>query len=602
MHIFILRFNKRSRLCAATAVLFVFSLVAGNASVTLADFTAVGDVTGFDQDTNRGGGMTLDADVVVGVNDLGGILGDGEQVLGGVNPLVSTSLIIGDQIDGIGAVTLNDSASRWDITADLTIGNEGQGILTIGTSATVDVTGNTILGLADIGLGILDINGTVFPGARLRTTELTVGDAGVGIIEISARGSLVSEVSTVGAMSDSGDGTVTLTDTGTRWSVRESLVVGGLAGLSQGKVLIANGALLQVQPEAGTTGLGLLTINPRGRVELAGGTLRIRPQVGNPIANNGLILGDGFIDGGINIGVSGELRNAAGLANAREYLLVSEAVTNAGTIESIGGEMEFQQRVTSTGDIVGRDAILRFRGSEAGTGPSPDLAVNGGTLQLGGDTTVYGDVNVDVGGGASLNIFGGGAVVFVDGLSFGPAPLSGLAASTSPEAATTLASFSVTLGESPALEIGGLLDLGTGLTLDVIYDGLQPSMENDVLTVLTAAGGISITGMFTNDNDKLIADGRVWDIGYLANEVFITALGVAQDLTGDFDFDRDVDGNDFLTWQRGSADAAGLADWESNFGRSGPGPLSAVTAVPEPSTMALVLLSLACCPRRRSRV
>jgi len=72
----------------------------------------------------------------------------------------------------------------------------------------------------------------------------------------------------------------------------------------------------------------------------------------------------------------------------------------------------------------------------------------------------------------------------------------------------------------------------------------------------------------------------------------------------DFDGDGDVDGVDFLTWQRGlgltdqfdnsngDADFDGtvsggdLAVWEVQFGM--PPPLSAATAVPEPSCAALL--------------
>jgi len=64
---------------------------------------------------------------------------------------------------------------------------------------------------------------------------------------------------------------------------------------------------------------------------------------------------------------------------------------------------------------------------------------------------------------------------------------------------------------------------------------------------------------------------------------------------GDFDFDNDVDGFDFLQWQRGESpnpfSASDLGAWEANFGTVAP--LSAVTAastaVPEPSTLIIVL-------------
>lgn len=67
-------------------------------------------------------------------------------------------------------------------------------------------------------------------------------------------------------------------------------------------------------------------------------------------------------------------------------------------------------------------------------------------------------------------------------------------------------------------------------------------------------------------------------------------------LPGDFDEDGDVDGNDFLTWQRGGSpsplSAADLTDWQNNYGNF---PLVAsATAVPEPTAGSLVWLAVLC--------
>jgi hypothetical protein len=63
---------------------------------------------------------------------------------------------------------------------------------------------------------------------------------------------------------------------------------------------------------------------------------------------------------------------------------------------------------------------------------------------------------------------------------------------------------------------------------------------------------------------------------------------------GDFDFDADVDGSDFLTWQRGVGsvyEAAHLVEWTSHFG-GGPemvGAGSTTMATPEPSSALLAI-------------
>ena len=56
---------------------------------------------------------------------------------------------------------------------------------------------------------------------------------------------------------------------------------------------------------------------------------------------------------------------------------------------------------------------------------------------------------------------------------------------------------------------------------------------------------------------------------------------------GDFDLDNDVDGADFLAWQR-DPDAGSLTDWEANYGT--PTTLAASVAVPEPASFALALI------------
>jgi hypothetical protein len=85
------------------------------------------------------------------------------------------------------------------------------------------------------------------------------------------------------------------------------------------------------------------------------------------------------------------------------------------------------------------------------------------------------------------------------------------------------------------------------------------------------------------------ASGALGTIGYL-NDMILEAVAV--ELEGDFDDDGDVDGRDFLRWQRGGSPAplssGDLTAWQTNYGMGG---LAAVSAVPEPSTVCLIFFA-----------
>lgn len=71
------------------------------------------------------------------------------------------------------------------------------------------------------------------------------------------------------------------------------------------------------------------------------------------------------------------------------------------------------------------------------------------------------------------------------------------------------------------------------------------------------------------------------------------------DIPGDFNGDDIVDGADFLAWQQDDGSVSGLEEWESNF----PIASAALTAIPEPSSFALIvvhLIGLGFCRRKRS--
>jgi hypothetical protein len=81
--------------------------------------------------------------------------------------------------------------------------------------------------------------------------------------------------------------------------------------------------------------------------------------------------------------------------------------------------------------------------------------------------------------------------------------------------------------------------------------------------------------------------------GQIIDDISVDVTPEIPVIPGDFDEDGDVDGRDFLVWQRGDSpdplSAGDLADWQENYGTAG---LGAFAAVPEPGT-AIMCLAMA---------
>ena len=119
-------------------------------------------------------------------------------------------------------------------------------------------------------------------------------------------------------------------------------------------------------------------------------------------------------------------------------------------------------------------------------------------------------------------------------------------------------------------------------TLEVtLTGGFVPAIGN-MFTFLTTG----VNGVFGEFENLVLPAGFQWDVDYLADSVVLQVLGLGT--SGDFDGDGDVDGRDFLVWQRNPS-VGNLADWQANYGN---GPFSAATSVPEPSALVLVICAI----------
>lgn len=297
-----------------------------------------------------------------------------------------------------------------------------------------------------------------------------------------------------------------------------------------------------------------------------------------------MIQGDGRIESALSIARSGTLSNTAGIANEKKELLVTGPVTNDGTIESLGGKLKFLGTVNNNaeGDIVARDAIMRFQGG----------LVNDGELGVGGDTTIYAALT----GAGDFLVLPDSTTLLVGSLAFTPS-----------------SAVSLAVGAAPGtLDILGTADLGSSL-LFLNYSGGVHAQEGDSYNVLSASGGV--TGMFANTIVE--AGGLLWDIIYGTDTVSVTATGfTAVPMGADFNGDGVVDSVDLAIWKNfypigsGAAQTMGDADGDGDVDGADflkiqrdlggpPSLLAAVAAVPEPSALVLALTALAFGYRRR---
>ena len=135
-------------------------------------------------------------------------------------------------------------------------------------------------------------------------------------------------------------------------------------------------------------------------------------------------------------------------------------------------------------------------------------------------------------------------------------------------------------GEFDALLADGFLTLDG--TLNVSLDGGFAPQLGDSFGILRGDAGFA--GSFDTLNLPALGSGLAWQLSPGAITVSLNVVSSTAS-PGDFDLDGDVDGRDFLVWQRNPS-VGNLADWQANYGA---GALAAGVSVPEPTTLVCLL-------------
>jgi T5SS/PEP-CTERM-associated repeat protein len=507
-----------------------------------------------------------------------GVSGHGEVNITGGGRLVSESSTLGTNNLSEGRVVIADALSQWLVTGGITVGNAGRGTVTILDGGMLRTTIASIIGSSLSGTGTVEVNGT---DALWNATSgnVTVGSTGTGKLHVFNGGRV-----------SLGNGILQLaTTTGSRGEVwvdglGTSLTVNGSinSGVSESQLTISNGAEIVATS---------MTWGATGRINLQNGRLKVTGQ--GAFSSSGLIGGSGTLEAtSFTNALAGSIRGRVQVG-AGEHLRLTNTMVNSGLVDLNGGELEVSGALANNFDIDARNgAVLRVGGLGLDNNNGAQLAITAGEIDVFGA--------VDNNDGSQILVASEALGVFHDTITNNGdvivQPGAILLALEQLNFLGNSSSLSVQLDENDTLDAvaplqaAGTIILEGDLTV-MLSSGYQPE-AGDVFPLLHSDTGLA--GVFFNENLPSLRVGLAWESQRTTNSLSLMVVESAG-LTGDFDNDGDVDGRDFLVWQRGGSpsplSAGDLADWQGNYGV---GSLAAASvAVPEPHCAVLMLLGLA---------
>ena len=527
------------------------------------------------------------------------------------------------------AATIADAAGSsgtWNVTASTVTLNSSpnSGTLIVGNS----------------GVGSLNVSGGAaveVPGGQ---QGIVVGNNGgsSGTITVSGDGSKLETGMDVVTIGNSGTGTLNITHGG----VVRALLFFDIAFKASGEVLVSDPGSYLIADDlsvgAGTSG----TLN----VVNLGNVLCNQGSVNN--GSTALVSGSdtAWSTGILDVGVKG-----AGTLNVE----AGGAVFSAdGTVGEVGGSTSSNGSVVLKGTgstwiltgklSIGGDAQM---GAPAGTG-MVDIPF-GGFVEAAKDTTLYPGGSLSLKGGTFSTraiSFQGGQFLWTSGtlhvgiyngdLSNPSFAILAPGADQSVAGSTTIVgNYTQQTGAKLQIEVGGESAGGTydlvGVTGQAILGGqLELDMLNgfvpnasDTFTVLNAASGLF--GVFSNvtTGQRLKTEDGLGSfiVNYGAGSAFNQNQIVLSTflIQGDYNQNGIVDAADYTIWRdtlgqsganlaadgdrNGTIDAADYDIWKMHFGYHAGSGASASTAVPEPTTLVLLLTGiLTLCSYRRPKV
>lgn len=474
----------------------------------------------------------------------------------------SSSGYLGYNSTGIGVATISGAGSQWTNASALFIGYQGTGTLHVTSGGQVTST-DGIVGRANGALvGTVNVNGV--GSAWSNSGDLTVGDGGTGIVNITGSGSVDNTNVSLG-LSATGVGEINVLGGGTVWTTRGILDI-GTAG--QGKVNVTTGAVatalsaslgsgssgngeanitgdgssLQVATtlDVGTAYRGKLNVTAGGEVTAASSTL------GSSATGYGEVNVDGTgsswsLVGDLTIGDAGEglLSMTGGAASDGSAIIASQA-DSVGTATIFSGVWSHSGALTVGAAGAGilnltGDGVIEVGATFAGDVLLAETAGSTGTLNIGAGSTVGTLKAGSVTGGdgaAVVNFNHAGDMVF------SPVLTGSLSVSKSGTGTTTFAAANSYTGttrvDDGALNVANLAGSATG-SGDIVIGALgtmlgDGSVTGSVEVNGTLSPGVSSVATLSTGSQLWENDGVYeWDIQNAAGRW--DQLAIAGDLT-----------------------------------------------------------------------
>ncbi len=541
-------------------------------------------------------------------------------------------------------VTVTGANSQWTVSQHLFVGSRGTGSLTVENGSNV-ASGFGFGGLRIGWEGVSDGTVTVRDAnSQLTSTgPITVGDDGNGALRIESGGFVSTSNDVSIARGTSAMGEVFVTDPNSMLSVGGSLYVGGSSGGSGGKggLYVSTGGSVSAQDVHIRTG---------GTVGGDGGSLMANTVFNSGIINPGLSPGSLSLLGDYQESTDGKIVFEIGGLDPMAY----DHLSVAGDAD-FAGEIVFRfidSFAPSTNDVFD---LMHVDGSIATqpTNFSIENLASGFNFSAGftGDTFSLTALNdgvympnlmtqqvftpIDFSHAHNANVQGN-----YPNFPQGDVELGGVPFEIPAEGDNRYSAFEEGSGENivsidvdieSVSTVYALMNVGWGSPGNsftrVEFEGADGSFyekelfdDNDVrgwdLFFSSNINGTTTTEVYREPGDSKVIDmvrfdlpAEFLDTSLISITIFdqtqigthtidltaITALSTITLIPGDFNNDGNVDGTDFLLWQRGESpnplSPSDLVDWQTNYGLVASSSTLA-RQTPEPTTIILMALAI----------